>query len=551
VRIDDDAPGGTDFYSFELVYRPKVKIDPVRLNLSFFGKKFLFKGESTSLEYTKRAYEIVSDKLTNITLKITPNYYTKRDPLARVAAVVYDIELKGNLDFAVREAYSGYATQYTRSLPVRAYLRVSSYPTSSFPAGSGIAFDSKTLPQVENETLFRTTFANQFDYRSSIYIIPHSAPIDITNKTVEHTFKIRAKGVELFGIKPRMELWVDRQFVGAWDVGSDWGIYTAKYNMTGGNHTIHVVFTNYETYKLDMWWFSRILYVDYIQIGDEVYQAESADAWFDAGSGPAAMDDQNIKLSSEKMAENGAIGFYSNVTKMTRPLSYWMGDKSSAAPAVDVSLDFVTVGLYDPQDLVKIPGSDEYGILIPNVRGGNHTVEVVWNNPDRSMLHNTTTVSVAPEQYPEQYSWWKYWNSTNIFNLYMEQGISTTTFWTLSMAYTTGLSKEYRMTRLAELYAEMVGYPYPDYLITLDLTNGDQVKLFDEWCEAFSQYLERSGDNIAFTYNFESYSMQLAIKDSINIWRATVSSAYNLSRIYGFMNVQAWDVVDIRIESTS
>ncbi|MGC8913013.1 MAG: amidase domain-containing protein [Thermoplasmata archaeon] len=170
---------------------------------------------------------------------------------------------------------------------------------------------------------------------------------------------------------------------------------------------------------------------------------------------------------------------------------------------IDVYIDGVSVGLYQPQ---------EFPLTLKSVREGEHLIEatLMYSNGE---MENGKFVVTVPKTVTKGIVEAKF-NTT--------QGMSTSTFWSISLAYLHGVPQEQRMLKLSELYGAIAGYPFPEDIKKIDFTTNETMNAtlqpYIQWCENFKQYLKDSRNAVAFTYNFEGYSLEKSMISAVSTW---------------------------------
>ncbi|MEM3397200.1 MAG: amidase domain-containing protein [Thermoplasmata archaeon] len=170
---------------------------------------------------------------------------------------------------------------------------------------------------------------------------------------------------------------------------------------------------------------------------------------------------------------------------------------------VDVYIDGISVGLYKPSD---------FPLTLKSVREGEHLVEatLMYGNGE---MENGKTVVTIPKTVTKGVVEQEF-NTTS--------GVSTSTFWSISLAYIHGVPQEQRMLKLSELYGAIAGYPFPEDIKKIDFSTNETMnatlKPYIQWCENFKEYLKDARNSVAFTYNFEGYSLEKSMVSAVSTW---------------------------------
>ena len=170
---------------------------------------------------------------------------------------------------------------------------------------------------------------------------------------------------------------------------------------------------------------------------------------------------------------------------------------------VDVYIDGVSIGLYK---------TSEFPLMLKSVREGEHLIEATLMYPNGEMENGKVTVTV-PKAVTKGVLEQEF-NTTS--------GVSTSTFWSISLAYIHGVPQEQRMIKLSELYGAIAGYPFPEEIKKIDFSTNETMNAtlqpYIQWCENFKEFMKDSKNAVAFTYNFEGYSLEKSMISAVSTW---------------------------------
>lgn len=166
---------------------------------------------------------------------------------------------------------------------------------------------------------------------------------------------VRAKGSYAGGAWPNMEVWVNGSKINSIIVNSStYTDYFFSFN-SGTIDTVDIVFTN--DYYNSSTGEDRNLWVDYIIVNNNKYEAESVYAIIDKGSGSAAFDGLNVIPGQEGIFWNGALRFRLSASQ---PLDTLSPSAPSNLRATSVTSNTVTLSWTASTDNIGVAGYKIY-----------------------------------------------------------------------------------------------------------------------------------------------------------------------------------------------
>ncbi|MEW5761225.1 MAG: hypothetical protein AB1779_10730, partial [Candidatus Thermoplasmatota archaeon] len=179
----------------------------------------------------------------------------------------------------------------------------------------------------------------------------------------------------------------------------------------------------------------------------------------------------------------------------------------------ELYLDGTPIGIFSPSI-----------INLKNIEKGLHAIEVIIVYPNGTMEHGNTTINIGKDK---------------VIKIETDNGVGTTLFWTIVMAYTSSIERQYRISKLCEVFAGIVGYPFPNELKVININSEESIVSFIDWSDKFYQFITNKSKSFRLGYSYQAYALQTAIADAVNIWKNFAKLMLETKRKYGFESYSA------------
>ncbi len=184
---------------------------------------------------------------------------------------------------------------------------------------------------------------------------------------------------------------------------------------------------------------------------------------------------------------------------------------------ISVNLNGMSMGLFSPFN----------AITLNNVGVGDNQVAVTIKYPNGMMEYGNVTVNVE---------------SSSRYNVRINttSEINTQELDTIEMTYLKDTPHQLWIPKLSQLFASLVGYPYPSNSSNFQFNNSTTSQQVDSafnayltWATGFISYISANQLSLSFENNFEGYSLIEGIVSSLEMWKQIVSTLITVNEQYG------------------